>query len=450
VLSVPRGDLRRSADRVPSRWALDLASELAGGRWWADDLFTSRVHWVEHVASFDAGLRINRFPATEQEYRLGGLLDGARPAAPDAVLAAAQVAWQARRSNRFTRFDGHVAGVGMSSPAESTTSATRLEQWATCPFAYLMHYVLGVEIIEEPEARLRMSPTDRGNVVHQVMDTFLASVLARPAGDRPDPTTPWSTQDRAALLSIAESGCDQYQRRGLTGREIFWRRDRTEILRDLGRLLEEDDKHRRRTATRLEAAELAFGTRDAAIGTVGLGLADGRTLSFIGRADRVDVAEDGTLHVIDYKTGKADHYTELSQQNPVLRGKKLQLPVYGQAARLHRGQPDAAVRAEYWFVSARGKFERIGYVITDDVLHEVAQTLGTIVDGIERGIFPHHPAANSTNPRRECPYCDPDGLGVAELHRAWERKTGHDPTLARYLALTQDAPADGKGTPDEP
>ena len=75
---MPRGDLRRSADRVPSRWVLDIASALAQGRWWAEDLLSADVCWVDHVASFDAGLRKMLFPATEQEHRLRTLLDHAR------------------------------------------------------------------------------------------------------------------------------------------------------------------------------------------------------------------------------------------------------------------------------------------------------------------------------------------------------------------------------------
>ena len=56
------------------------------------------------------------------------------------------------------------------------------------------------------------------------------------------------------------------------------------------------------------AAELAFGFPGAELGTVALDLPDGRAVRFRGFADRVDVADDGTLHVLDYKTGKADAY----------------------------------------------------------------------------------------------------------------------------------------------
>ncbi|MEO7429095.1 MAG: hypothetical protein ABIY48_06895, partial [Acidimicrobiales bacterium] len=76
VLCVPRGDLRRSADRVPSRWVLDLAMALADTeeRWWGADLLAASAPWLHHVASFDAGLRHMPVPATAQEHRLRTLL----------------------------------------------------------------------------------------------------------------------------------------------------------------------------------------------------------------------------------------------------------------------------------------------------------------------------------------------------------------------------------------
>lgn len=65
-----------------------------------------------------------------------------------------------------------------------------------------------------------------------------------------------------------------------------------------------------------------------------------------------------------------------------------------------------------------------------------AETLGVIVAGIEAGTFPAHPTATSTNIRIECPYCDPDGLGVVELRRQWRHKAA-DPALAGYVGLVE-------------
>jgi hypothetical protein len=110
--------------------------------------------------------------------------------------------------------------------------------------------------------------------------------------------------------------------------------------------------------------------------------------------------------------------------------------VYGAAARQHQRTPAAPVHAEYWFVSTKGGFKRIGYPITDEVVARVGATLGTIVAGIEAGVFPSHPTGVSTSPFVECPACDPDALGVSELRRAWDAKS-HDPALALYVDLAE-------------
>jgi hypothetical protein len=224
------------------------------------------------------------------------------------------------------------------------------------------------------------------------------------------------------MVDIGERVCADYERRGLTGRPIFWHQDRRRIIADLLRFLEADSSYRQSHGMRPLAAELEFGFPRAALGTVALDLPDGRAVNFRGFADRVDVADDGTLHVLDYKTGKADTYRGLSEENPDAQGQLLQLAVYGQAARLLHGTPDSPVRAEYWFVSSRGRFERIGYSVTPDVLAHIGETLQAMVNGIEAGVFPHYPTAQSTAIRVECPYCDPDGMGVAELRRQYEHK----------------------------
>ena len=80
------------------------------------------------------------------------------------------------------------------------------------------------------------------------------------------------------------------------------------------------------------------------------------------------------------------------------------------------------------------------------VLARVGETLGTVVNGIEAGVFPHHPTASSTTPWIECPFCDPDGMGVAELRRQFERKQD-DPAMATFVKLAhpllEPVPEDG-------
>jgi RecB family exonuclease len=429
LLCLPRGDLRASSERVPSRWLADVAAALEGRPVTADELVAGPAPWLQAVPSFAHAVTHTPVPATDQEYRLRV---GAA-AAPDPLVDHGAEVLAARRSWAFTRFDGNLAGVGIPSPVDEIVSPTRLEAWAVCPFAYFGRRLLRVEPVEAPEAQLQMAAIDRGALVHQVLERFVADVLARPPDRRPGPADPWSPDDRALIRRLAEEACQAYEARGATGRAVFWRRDKPQIFAQVERFLDDDEVRRRASATRPLAAEQAFGLADD--DAVEIALHDGRPLRFRGSADRIDEGPDGGLLVLDYKTGKADDYRRLSPDNPDERGTRLQLAVYAQAARAVTGRPDAPVRAEYWFVSERGGFARIGYDVDDAVLDRVRTSLGTIVHGIERGVFPPHPD-DQFRPWVVCPYCDPDGMGVAELRRAWERKRD-DPAIAAYAALAE-------------
>jgi hypothetical protein len=439
LLCVPRGDLRRSAERVPSRWVLELAGALAddGRRWWADDLHRAEPPWVREVASFDAGLRSLASPATEQEHRLRALLAaGGDLAAGDAATVQAAEVLAARRSAAFTRFDGNLAGLPIPSPIDRTTSPTRLERWADCPHRHLVEDLLDAAPIENPEDVLAITPIDKGNLIHDALEEFLCRVLDRPAGERPGPGIPWTGEDVDLLDEIGRVQCDRYEGLGLTGRPIFWRRDRRRILNDLIELLVRDSGDRRDAITEPFAAELAFGM-DGDLGAVELSLPDGRVLRVRGRIDRIDLAADGTVHVTDYKTGSYhEGYRGILNGDPISHGTKLQLPIYGLAGRLAVDDPTRRVRADYWFVTTRGGFDRCGYEITDEVLDRTRDVVGQIVSGIEAGLFPPHPEPRSTYFRIACHVCNPDGLGTAELRSQWERKR-HDPVLARYADLAE-------------
>lgn len=436
VLCLPRGDLRASSERVPSRWLVDVAGALAGERTPDDtplaDLLLAgggSPGWVEAVPSFAHAVQHCPFPATEQEYRLRSAGRGV----DDPATARGEAVLRARQSGAFTRFDGNLAGVDVPSPVDTVVSSTRLEGWARCPFAYFGQRLLDVYPVDDPEQQLEMSAMVRGSLIHEILEQFITEVLARPPARQPGPAQPWGDDDHALIRRIAEQVCSAYEARGLTGRPVFWRRDRAQIVALAQRFLLDDDRKRRERGTRPMAAEQAFGFDGA--DPVELALPDGRRLRFRGAIDRIDTGPGDSLLVLDYKTGRADDYRALSADNPDERGTRLQLVVYAQAARALAGRPDAPVTAEYWFVSERGGFTRAGYPVDEAVLARVTATLGTIVEGIERGAFPHHPV-EAYVPWVACPYCDPDGMGVAELRRDWERKRD-DPAVASYAALAE-------------
>src|SRR5262249_50349907 len=146
-----------------------------------------------------------------------------------------------------------------------------------------------------------------------------------------------------------------------------------------------------------------------------------RTVVMRGKADRVDRLADGRLVVIDYKTGSERSYKMLDHDDPLTAGQHLQLPVYAYAARSAFGYAGSAVEADYWVVG-RGNNQRIGYDVDAPVDVDFAATLRTIVDGIEKGVFPATPVQPAPTPFVPCRYCDPDGMGTADRWREWERK----------------------------
>lgn len=446
VLSHPRGDLRRSSERVPSRWLLDAAGQMARHRFWALDLADHQADWLVHVQSFDHGLRHLSVPATAQEHRLRALLaDGADVSTPevvdrlgDPVLSAGAALVRGRSSPRLTRYDGRLPAGTVTSPADPeaarTASPTSLERWASCPFDYFLRTVLGVRELDNPEDALSITALDRGSLVHGVLEEFVSEILARPPENQPVPGGRWSAADRARLQQLGEAACARFEALGRTGRRVLWNRDRVEILQELNQTLTFEEGVRQLEGSRPVAVEMAFGGTDEGP-PVGLPLRDGREVRFRGMADRIDRTDAGGLLVVDYKTGGDRGFASLSEEDPDQGGTRLQLAVYAAAARAMVGEPDAPVKAEYWFVSRKGGWQQRGYSVTEAVEARVSETLGLIVAGIEAGVFPAHPTDQVGAPFNPCASCDPDFLGVADMRRAWAAMTEADPALDGYLAL---------------
>ncbi len=421
ILVLPRGDLRRSTGRMPSRWVLDAASVVAGRRVSSPELLDADEGAISHVASFAAGIRRLEFPATDQEYRLAEILSGSSPT-DDAVFSAGTLMIDARRGTEFTRFDGNLGGLEIRSPTQTIMSATGLEEWADCPMRYLLNRVLGVRELDERKADLQIDAAEKGKLVHDALERFVSESLD-PVG------VPELGRDR--MRRIGEQVCREYEEQGVTGHPLFWRHDRRVILAGLEKFVIEDGLHREMTGRRPVAVEFSFADPPAV-----LALPDGRSVRFRGRVDRIDVDQEGQLSVVDYKTGRGDSYANL-EADPGGRGKHLQLVVYALAARL-LGKADGAssnpVYAEYWMVSDKGKWARHGYLVDDKILELVGVTVATMVQGIESGVFPSHPTGSSSDLWIQCPYCNTDGLGEADLQRAWERKRS-DPAMGAYTRL---------------
>jgi RecB family exonuclease len=408
VLIYPRTDPRRRRERLPSRW---LPAD------------------VDHEAieSFQQGVAVAP-PASLTEYDLRDLLEwtdrGGDPV--DHMLAAelpnfgaGLVAAAFRAGSEFSRFAGHV-GPGHIDPLDAAApmSPTSLEAYAVCPARYFFSKVLHVNAPERPEEIRRIAPMAKGSLVHEVLDKFVNGALGNPG-----------TRNAGRLHELAEEAFEDYLLRGLTGVPLLWRYERELMRRELSRFYDEDDD-----GAEPLAAELTFG-RDGEVPVV-LTLPDGREIGFRGSADRVDRLDDGTLRVTDYKTGSDYKYKGLAD-DPVDRGRLLQLALYGLAARERFGDDDTPVQSRYWMVAEKSDFRR--HEITVDTVERLREVLGTLVEGITAGRFPARPGEEDWRGGWEhCRYCEFDRVCQADRDRAWERVRDTN-ELAAYVALTGDA-----------
>jgi RecB family exonuclease len=112
--------------------------------------------------------------------------------------------------------------------------------------------------------------------------------------------------------------------------------------------------------------------------------ADGpREVKLKVKADRIDLLDDGTLRVIDYKIGRAPK-----------PGRSLQLAAYSVCARQHladrRGRDWPVSRAGYVAFREKNAFVSIGTNL-EKALAEGQQRLVSAIASIEEGSFPPKP-----------------------------------------------------------
>ena len=437
TVTVPRGDLRATAEVRPSRW-LPSGSEPTPA--------------PQVVDSHHAGLAATVFPVSPSEHRLrsryvhtvgGGRVADAPGAADDAVLVRGLQLRAARRSDSLTVFDGDLSGVEVPR-LDHTVSPTRLEMWSGCPHAYFVRHLLKVSPIDEPEAAISITALDRGSAHHDALDRFHRAVLD---GELPPPgPTGWLSEHRDALARFFDEVCITTERRGRTGRPAFWSDERARMRADLLGWLDRDSEYVATRRATVLASEFAFGRQrhdagpsasDGTVLDVAIELADGRRLQLEGSIDRVDRTAAGELVVTDHKTGAKSKFIGLGSDDPTAERSLFQLPAYAAAARAAFGDPDTPVIAEYGLM-AKGGYDRPGYAVTPDVWSRVLDDVSLTVEGIEAGWFPNRPERPGWRMFVQCEYCDPDHLGTGERWGEWERKR-HDPRLARWLSPPGDA-----------
>ncbi len=442
VLSYPRYDQRRGSELRPARALLESVDALAadGRRRSVRELRDGPPPGLggrfQFVASFADAVRDGGpgpEPVSDADWRLrsltrwvcaSGWASDHFLARDDRVLADALAVRRARRSGRFTRFDGLVERLEIPSPKTGAVqSATGLEGLARCPRRYFFSHLLHVTAHEPPETILQLTPADRGVIVHRVLERLVAEEIARDVPDGEDVGA-----REARMLTFAEEEFADAERRGVTGHPALWALERSRMASDLREHLRVEAEYRAATGARPLAVELDFGP---ASGTdVSVDTSRG-AVRFRGRIDRIDELADGGIAVVDYKSGK--RYGPPENGDPLSRGERLQLPIYTLAAKAAYGE-GRKVRAGYWYV---GSPTAPDWMALDDVVQSrLADVLAILAQGIETGRFPARPGpTDARNPRgSNCTYCAYDGMCPPDRGASWRRKRS-DPALSAYVSL---------------
>lgn len=439
VLLAPRSDPRGQRELQPARWLLEEVARQVGHPVGVSDIGAIDSPWLGRSPSFEDTVRTLSVPLDRSERDLAALLRSTVAGSPtvaghpaarsDPRLTRGLEAVSSRRDRVYDEWTGRVGPrEALVFHDETTASATRLERYARCPFQYLLGNVLQVNAHEDPVDEEGITPRDRGSLVHEVLESFFGETLGR------DPDEGWDDADRLRLHEILGEVGEDYRARGLTGRELGWSLQSSAMQRWLGAVLDRDAEERSARQVRPVAAELRFGD-DTEHPPAEVALPDGRRLLFRGAVDRIDRATDGSLVVIDYKTGKGASYSAVDKDR-LDRGRKLQLPLYADAARRALGTPDAEVEAYYWFVEDSGRKAWRGGPVDPPVQERFEDVVATLVDGIETGTFPANPGQEGYFGPTNCGFCDYQRVCPSSRVDQWEG-VRDDPALARYVELAE-------------
>ena len=212
--------------------------------------------------------------------------------------------------------------------SELTVSPSALERYGRCPFSYFVSYALSPSELRVHE----MAAREIGDAYHHVFKK-LAGRLTVPGVDVTGDDSPWMTISKDEYETLIDELVTEeisgYRDGVMTETpEDAYRAGRLrEVISDIGWILIE---HTRKGEVKEGLYEEWFGRRGK-IPPVEVDV-DGRKVYVEGIIDRMDVLPDGSIKIIDYKTGN-DKFSEKEARS----GWKLQLMIYLMAGMGYQG-----------------------------------------------------------------------------------------------------------------
>ena len=411
VVSYPRMDVTQSRPRVPSFYALE-AVRAAEGR-------LPSLREFEKRASRSAASRLD-WPAPgdptaaidDAEYDLASLASALKLPRSEAkgsarylvesneALARSLRARGARWRGKWTAADGLVdpkpAGLAAIQHHRFTArsySPSALQQFAACPYRFLLHAIFQFRLRESAAPLEQMDPLTRGALFHSVQFELFRELHR--TGRLP------ITSDRLAkTLDLADQTLDrvaaQYEDDLAPAIPRVWKSEVEEVRTDLRGWIQQVVSAR---SDWLPAHfEFAFGLRANQDRDVHSSPAEAVILNGIRLRGSIDLverdSERGVLRVVDHKTGKAPQ----NRPQYVGGGAVLQPVLYALAAEQLLGE--TVESGNLYYCTQRGDFSQLAIPLVPEARQRLSQVLETIGQAIETGFFPAAPQAGA------CATCD--------------------------------------------
>lgn len=345
-------------------------------------------------------------PLDARDVWLSAMVDGALTLRGDAQireafpsLAAGLTARDSLLATEFSEYQGRVPEAGSAldplAQPDRQVSPSSLETLGSCALAWFYRYGLGLRAPDDPEYDVSqwLDAMQRGLLLHGVFEQFVTEYL-----DRPDAIIEPEAASR--MTKLVEQTLLAYREVAPPPSEMLFASEAASLQRDALTFLEMEREQRiKYPGDRWMKLELPFGTQHdgsaaAAPGT--FEVADGRMLSLKGRADRVDMLADGSLRVVDYKTGSSKRYLPAQSKAAFGGGRHLQPALYAAAVESITGDKVSAF--EYRFPTEKGSSEIVRYEAAQ--LASARSVVSELIHLVSTGNF------IATDDHNDCTYCD--------------------------------------------
>ncbi|MGH7897499.1 MAG: PD-(D/E)XK nuclease family protein [Candidatus Binatia bacterium] len=411
VFSYPRLDLDKGRPRVPSFYGLEAVRAAEGRLPGFDELAAraehvaqTRIGWPAPLAAEDAideaehDLAVLEAVIRLDEERSVGMARYLLDANPHLGRA---LRFRARRwLRRWTPADGlldpgpaALEALSRHRLAERSFSPTALENFATCPYRFLLHAIHRLAPREVPEPLEEMSPLQRGSLVHEVQ----FDLFRRLDEERLLPVVPSNLERaRGVLDEVIAAVADRYREELAPAIVRVWEAGVDGVRADLRewlRRMSEDD-----SGFVPWRFELAFGlrerrNRDRHSIPEPVDIEGG--LKLRGSIDLVERDGAARLRITDHKTGAV----RFPKDGVVVGGTLLQPVLYALA--MEKVFPDATVvEGRLHYCTSTGGYE-VRTVPLDREARGAARSVAEAVeDALTRGFLPALPKKGA------CAFCD--------------------------------------------